>query len=139
MNKDLKGKFGFTLAEVLITLGIIGIVSALTIPNLINKFEEKRTVTLLKETYSMLSQAMVYVVNEHGIVDKWVKSNNQMTDDEFKDTVDTILNYFRPYLRITKICPASETSCIESDDNRIYRLNGTENVNAVINKIIYLC
>ena len=118
-------KCAFTLAEVLITLGIIGIVSAITIPNLINKFEEKKTVSILKETYSMLSQAMIYVVNEHGIVDKWVKSNIQMSDDEFKDTVDTILNYFKPYLRTTKICTAGEPSCIESDDNRIYRLNGT--------------
>ena len=118
-------KCAFTLAEVLITLGIIGIVSAMTIPNLINKFEEKKTVSILKETYSMLSQAMIYVVNEHGIVDKWVKSNIQMSDDEFKDTVDTILNYFKPYLRTTKICTAGEPSCIESDDNRIYRLNGT--------------
>ena len=120
-------RVGFTLAEVLITLGIIGIVSALTIPNLINKFEEKRTITLLKETYSMLSQAMIYVVNEHGIVDKWVKSNNQMTDDELKDTVNKTLDLFKPYLKIAKTCSASETTCLGSDDETIRALSGGVN------------
>ena len=44
-----KGKFmsknkGFTLAEVLITLGIIGIVAAMTIPTILAKYQEKQTV-----------------------------------------------------------------------------------------------
>ncbi len=34
-------RFGFTLAEVLTTLGIIGIVAAMTIPNLINKNQKR--------------------------------------------------------------------------------------------------
>ena len=36
-----KNKKGFTLAEVLITLGIIGVVAALTMPALINKYQKK--------------------------------------------------------------------------------------------------
>lgn len=39
MSVHLK-KFAFTLAEVLITLGIIGIVAALTIPNLISQYQK---------------------------------------------------------------------------------------------------
>jgi prepilin-type cleavage/methylation N-terminal domain protein len=35
---------GFTLAEVLITLGIIGIVAAMTIPTILAKYQEKQTV-----------------------------------------------------------------------------------------------
>ena len=58
MYKDLKEKFAFTLAEVLITLGIIGIVSAMTIPTLINNYQKKVTVTRLQQTYSMLNQAL---------------------------------------------------------------------------------
>ena len=38
-NKNIKSK-GFTLAEVLITLGIIGVVAAITMPTLINKQKE---------------------------------------------------------------------------------------------------
>lgn len=47
---------GFTLAEVLITLGIIGIVAALTIPNLIARNEERVRESQLKKAYSVLAQ-----------------------------------------------------------------------------------
>ena len=51
MNMNLSNnvqKFAFTLAEVLITLGIIGVVSAMTIPSLIQSYKEKQTVVTLK-------------------------------------------------------------------------------------------
>lgn len=41
-------KAAFTLAEVLITLGIIGVVAAMTMPSLIQNYQEKATVTKLK-------------------------------------------------------------------------------------------
>ena len=47
----------FTLAEVLITLGIIGVVAALTIPTLISKYQEKQTIVKLKKVYSILQNA----------------------------------------------------------------------------------
>ena len=40
----IKVKYGFTLAEVLITLGIIGVVAAITIPGLMSKYYEHQTV-----------------------------------------------------------------------------------------------
>lgn len=49
--------FAFTLAEVLITLGIIGIVAEMTVPDLIYDVKKQTTVTQLKEIYSILSQA----------------------------------------------------------------------------------
>lgn len=48
---------GFTLAEVLITLGIIGVVCALTIPSLMQKTQDKELRTAWKKAYSELSQA----------------------------------------------------------------------------------
>jgi prepilin-type N-terminal cleavage/methylation domain-containing protein len=59
-------KRGFTLAEVLITLGIIGVVAALTIPHLIQKYNEYVTVRKVKEAYSILSQAYARVIDEYG-------------------------------------------------------------------------
>ncbi|MDE6138793.1 MAG: type II secretion system GspH family protein [Candidatus Gastranaerophilales bacterium] len=50
-------KTGFTLAEVLITLGIIGVVAAMTIPTLISNMASQRYRTQLKKTVSTLSQA----------------------------------------------------------------------------------
>ena len=42
-------RIAFTLAEVLITLGIIGVVAALTIPTLIQKYEKQVYITQLKK------------------------------------------------------------------------------------------
>lgn len=54
-------KKGFTLAEVLITLGIIGVVAALTLPSLIQNYKEKATVTAVKQSYSIFAQALKMV------------------------------------------------------------------------------
>ena len=53
----MKKRFGFTLAEVLITLGIIGVVAAMTIPTLIQNTNSIKFVTQFKKTISTLSQA----------------------------------------------------------------------------------
>lgn len=50
--------FAFTLAEVLVTLGIIGVVAALTIPALIANHKKQVTVTRLEKFYSVINQAI---------------------------------------------------------------------------------
>lgn len=66
-----KINYGFTLAEVLITLGIIGVVAAMTMPSLIANHQEKVTVTKVKKVYSILSQAYLIAVEEYGTPDEW--------------------------------------------------------------------
>lgn len=74
-------KTGFTLAEVLITLGIIGIVAAMTIPTLSQKLYEKRTVTQLRAIQSILSQSIKAAEAEDGEVDGWeLKLNSSEAD-----------------------------------------------------------
>ncbi|MDD3436380.1 MAG: prepilin-type N-terminal cleavage/methylation domain-containing protein [Candidatus Gastranaerophilales bacterium] len=51
-------RFGFTLAEVLITLGIIGVVAAMTIPTLMNQTGQAEFKTGLKKAMSVLNQAI---------------------------------------------------------------------------------
>ncbi len=51
-------RFGFTLAEVLITLGIIGVVAAMTIPNLITNYKQKVYITDWRKTYSEIAQSL---------------------------------------------------------------------------------
>ena len=64
-------KAAFTLAEVLITLAIIGIVAALTIPTLITNYQKKQTVSKLKQSYSIISQALTMAQAEHGDTTTW--------------------------------------------------------------------
>ena len=56
----------FTLAEVLITLVIIGVIAAMTIPTLINKTNKQEYVSRLKKAYSTLSQATNRIIADEG-------------------------------------------------------------------------
>lgn len=64
---------GFTLAEVLITLGIIGVVAAMTMPALVGKYQEKQAVAAVKVAYSTFSQANLRVIQEYGSMDSLVE------------------------------------------------------------------
>ena len=59
-------RIAFTLAEVLITLGIIGIVAALTLPSIISKKENLQNQVALKKAYSTLSQALQMWQQDNG-------------------------------------------------------------------------
>lgn len=56
MSFQNRRKQAFTLAEVLITLGIIGVVAALTLPSLINRTKNRELHTAFLKTYSELNQ-----------------------------------------------------------------------------------
>ena len=73
-------KRGFTLAEVLITLGIIGIVAAMTMPALIQKQIEKDVVVSLKKNYSVLNQSFLVAYNNFGETDNWFEANTTSYD-----------------------------------------------------------
>ena len=75
-TSDMKHHFrsikkGFTLAEVLITLGVIGVVAALTIPGLLGRYNEKSTVSRLKKVNSVLNQAFMLAVEKYGPIENW--------------------------------------------------------------------
>ena len=61
--------FGFTLAEVLITLGIIGVVAAITLPSLIQKYQKKTYIEGLKVGISILEQGFKAAMAEDGVDD----------------------------------------------------------------------
>lgn len=62
----MNNKFlGFTLAEVLITIGIIGVVSAITIPSLLTNVRNKDLQAQLKKTYSEWNQVAMQFMNDH--------------------------------------------------------------------------
>ena len=64
LHPSLKKHAAFTLAEVLITLGIIGVVAAMTMPSLVSHYQRKVLETQFKKSYSVLSQALLPVQSE---------------------------------------------------------------------------
>ncbi|MDD3593053.1 MAG: type II secretion system protein [Candidatus Gastranaerophilales bacterium] len=101
--RNLDKRKGFTLAEVLITLMIIGILAVITIPSLIQTYQERETVTKLKKTYSVLQQAYKLAEIENGTPTSWGLT-----------TLKTI-DKMKPYLNIIKDCSASSVNsgCME--------------------------
>lgn len=61
-------KFAFTLAEVLVTLGIIGVVAALTMPALIQNQRKIILHNQLKKQYSVMAQALEMWKQKSGII-----------------------------------------------------------------------
>lgn len=58
--------FGFTLAEVLITLGIIGVVAGLTLPNLISEYKKHVYYTQFRKAVTVLEQAVKLYALDNG-------------------------------------------------------------------------
>lgn len=102
-------KKGFTLAEVLITLGIIGIVAAMTIPTLINNYQKEQTVVQYKKTFSEISQAMKMAEVDNGSMDTWdfssAGADNAVRTKLFADT------YLFPYIKTIKQCVGADAGC----------------------------
>ncbi len=66
MKEKNNFKSAFTLAEVLVTLGIIGIVAAMTIPTLQAKYQKQEYVTRLKKAYATINQALIELFSDMG-------------------------------------------------------------------------
>lgn len=117
----------FTLAEVLITLGLIGVVASMTIPNLVQNNQTKNTVTVLKKEYSILSQAYTSAVADHGPPGTWGLSGTAGADAT--GSLNT-LNVLIPYFKITKNCGAG-TGCFPTSPYRFLDNNpGAANIDA---------
>ena len=102
-NKNLSNeksrKSAFTLAEVLITLGIIGVVAALTIPTLVRNYQKKVTVERLKVAYSQITKAVQLSEAENGDISEW--NFNQAHSDFFD-------RYLLKYIKTTKEIPLNK-------------------------------
>ena len=90
-----KARFGFTLAEVLITLGIVGVVAAMTIPTLMSTFAKQRTETQLKAFYSRINQTIKMSIADNGDPDGWVEERAYSYDEQ----VEFLKQYIFPYMK----------------------------------------
>ena len=117
-NTATQGKsFGFTLAEVLITLGIIGIVAAMTMPMLIGKYQKQVTVSKLQKVYSVLNQALERSEVDHEAYKYWPSGFEMGAEDYFN-------LYWKPYLKVSHICQTYEDCGYKSNTPWIFQNGG---------------
>ena len=115
---DMSGNIrraAFTLAEVLITLAIIGVVAAMTIPTLIAKYQERQVVSSLTKVYSTLASAYQMVQAEYGPLSTWGLKTTVTgeVNDEDKPIYDhsankLIVSRLKKYLKVAKTCEAGK-------------------------------
>ncbi len=93
-------KSAFTLAEVLITLGIIGVVASLTLPTLIQNNQKKQFQVGLQKGYSVLLQALDAYKNDTGMT--------LTLKDCYGETTGIFKNLIKPYLKVLVDCGDSQ-------------------------------
>ena len=106
---SLKKKAAFTLAEVLITLGIIGVVAAMTMPVLIQNYRNTVVETRLKKIYTVMNQAITLAENDYGDRAYWYEdlSGTQFDKDGnivpgSSEAEKWFNKYLVPYMKIMK-------------------------------------
>ena len=111
-------KSAFTLAETLIVMGIIGVVAALTLPNLNSSTGDKEKVVKLKKIYQNLSDAYGRAVVVYGPSDEWCTN---YTGNCVQRRAERLMEF----LKITKTCGFSANgACFNSSQTNT--LNGAK-------------
>ena len=101
----MKKIFAFTLAETLIVMGVIGVVAALTLPNLNQSTGNKEKVAKLKKIQQNLEDAYGRATAIYGPRQTW-KSGGKHVANRLSD-----------FLKYSKMCTVSNTSCAMPKNN----------------------
>lgn len=96
----------FTLAEVLVTLGIIGVVAALTMPTLIHNYRKSVVENKLKSEYSLIFNAIRMAEAKNGTSDNWETCDTQY-GYSYECTKSFFDSYLAPELKFIKVCELS--------------------------------
>ena len=112
VKEKIMRKIGFTLAEVLITLMIIGIVAALTIPSVISNYQQQEFKTGLKKAVSVLNEAI---------------QTNIAMDGETPYENENLLGYLQRHMSIIKTVQGSMYIDSYRDSNDVYHGSASNN------------
>ena len=97
-------RFGFTLAEVLVTLGIIGVVAAMTMPTLVENHQKKVYIVQLQKVYTELAQAAKRVLTDNNAV--------SLAETRFSLNNENAPEYFlKNYFNLVNDCGHEPTPC----------------------------
>ena len=122
-------KGAFTLAEVLITLGIIGVVAAMTMPTLINSTQGAQYKTAYKKALSVMSQAVVMnIALDDYDLSQTVAGTNQATGDDAASAGGTqsLYDLFKNRMNVVKVASTGDFTADDGKANT-WKLVGFDN------------
>lgn len=112
-NISWKRRLGFTLAEVLIVVGIIGIIAESTIPSLISDFQDKVVVSQVKSDFSILTQTFNAIKTDEGELQNWCSPYSQY--NTWQKASLCAGDLFSKKLKVLKNCgTGTGTDCLPS-------------------------
>ena len=132
-------KKGFTLAEVLITLGVIGVVAALTLPNLLQNHQKKVFVTQLQRTVNLVSNSATALMGDNNaasLADSYLVAVASKGDDDKLqyDTKNAQGKFMSTYFKVARDCGMDNRAACLGDT--YYSLDRSQSFN--LNDASYL-
>ena len=97
----------FTLAEVLVTLGIIGVVSAMTVPTLMQNYQRQSYVTQLHKVYNEMSQVFQQMMTDRNALN--------LKETGLLNTTEQATETFKNYLKVVQDCGNNFSPCFASE------------------------
>ena len=104
-------KAAFTLAETLVVMGIIGVVAALTLPNLNGSTADKEKVAKLQKIYQNLEDALGRTTAVYGPIDEW---------NDTGGVNSKLAVRIADFLKITKSCTGESTACFYNEGGDLF-------------------
>ena len=108
------------MAEVLITLGIIGVVAALTLPTIIQNYQKQVTVNKLQKAYSVLGQVAQKSIADNGAIS--ITNGETLNSNTCKSIFYT---YWLPYFKGAEVYPEGKGSNLNNNTPYYNHLNGS--------------
>ena len=97
----------FTLAEVLVTLGIIGVVSAMTVPTLMQNYQRQSYVTQLHKVYNEMSQVFQQMMTDRNALN--------LKETGLLNTTEQATETFKNYFKVVQDCGNNFSPCFASE------------------------
>ena len=105
-GRNLSSSRAFTLAEVLVTLGIIGVVSAMTVPTLMQNHQRKTYVTQLHKVYNEMQQAFLQEITDKNALN--LKEAGLTTDE-------SVVNFMKKRFKVIQDCEDKFEPCFADE------------------------
>lgn len=112
----MKLKQAFTLAEVLITMSIIGVVTALTIPNLVKNYQKDAQAIQIQKMSNDIANAIDMFITEEGKTKFYLTSAYTNTLPNGDAVTDGLDNFITTHFKVAKTCTAKTSGgCFSAD------------------------